>query len=78
MSEFPSMKAKRMLRILMSEPLNYRIKAQRGSHRILVSESYPQLLFAEHHAAEMSPLRVRAMLMGGVKLSEVEALELLK
>lgn len=35
MDDFPSMKAKALLAVLMREPLGYRVTRQRGSHRTL-------------------------------------------
>jgi predicted RNA binding protein YcfA (HicA-like mRNA interferase family) len=78
MSEFPSMKAARLLRLLMSEPLNYRIKRQTGSHRTLVSNSHPQLLFSYHETLELRPFEVRGVLVKQVRLSVTQALELLQ
>ena len=77
-SEFPSMKAARLLRILMSEPLNYRILRINGSHKRLEAKNYPPLSFSWHAGKELAPSEVRKLLLKSVKLSQAEALELLK
>ena len=72
------MKAARLLRLLMNEPLNYRVTRQRGSHRTLTSDNHPQLLFSYHDSKELAPYEVRKLLLKAVRLSRLEALELLK
>jgi len=72
------MKAARLLRLLMNEPLNYRITRQRGSHRTLASNNHPQLLFSYHDSIELKPFEVRGVLVKQVKLSVTQALELLQ
>jgi len=72
------MQAARLLRLLMNEPLNYRIKRQSGSHRILVSNSHPQLLFSYHDSLELKPFEVRGVLVKQARLSITQALELLQ
>lgn len=78
MSEFPSMKARALLRVLMREPLDYRIASQRGSHRRLVALGRPTLFFAHHDRAELAPGIVRNWLVAEVGLTPAEALALLK
>lgn len=78
MSEFPSMKAARLLRILMNEPLNYRLLRVNGSHRILVSDNHPQLTYWPHESKEITPKIVKDYLVRRVGLSVEEALELVK
>jgi predicted RNA binding protein YcfA (HicA-like mRNA interferase family) len=71
------MKAKRLLAVLMREPLSYRIVRQRGSHRTLRAFGRPPLVFAWHDRVEVKPRQVRALLVGQVGLEEAEALDLL-
>jgi predicted RNA binding protein YcfA (HicA-like mRNA interferase family) len=77
MPPFPSIKAKRLLAILMREPLNYRIVRQTGSHRKLVAPGRPALRFAWHDRVELSPGEVRMVLVRQARLEESEALDLL-
>jgi predicted RNA binding protein YcfA (HicA-like mRNA interferase family) len=77
MPPFPSMKAKRLLAVLMREPLNYRVARQAGSHRTLKAPGRPTLTFAFHDREEVPPHLVRATLIGRVGLEEQEALDLL-
>jgi len=72
------MKADRLLRILMRAPLNYRTLRVTGSHRILVSDDYPQLTFWPHHGKEITPKVVKHFFINRVGLSIQEALELLQ
>ena len=72
------MKAARLLRVLMNEPLNYRLLRVTGSHRILVSTNYPQLTYWPHDGKEVTPKIVKYYLVHIVGLSVDEALELLK
>lgn len=76
--QFPSMKAARLLRILMNEPLNYRLLRVNGSHRVLLSENYPPLTYSPHEGKEVTPKIVKHYLVHIVGLSVEEALELLK
>ncbi|HET6447737.1 MAG TPA: hypothetical protein VFG31_01410 [Conexibacter sp.] len=55
MDDFPSMKARRLLAILIREPLNYRVVRQTGSHRTLRAQGRPRVLFAWHDRAESRP-----------------------
>lgn len=71
------MKARRLLAILMREPLNYRVVRQRGSHRTLRAPGRPQILFAPHDGATVSPGIVRKILVRDVGLDEREARRLL-
>lgn len=77
MPRFPSMKAKRLLAILMREPLNYRIVRQRGSHRWMVAPGRKSFSFAYHDRLELKPREVRDVLVSEVGLGESEALDLL-
>ena len=78
MPNFPTMKAHELLRILMKNPLNYRIMRTRGSHRTLISNGRPRILFSYHDSEELSGFKVKKILVNGVGLSESEALEVLR
>ena len=71
------MKARRLLAILMREPLNYRVVRQTGSHRILRAPGRPQFVFAFHARMELKACEVRKVLMKDVGLAERDALDLL-
>lgn len=76
---FPSMKARALLRVLMREPLRYRIVRARGSHRVLRSSAgYPEVLFAFHDGATISPGIVRTILVKDIGLDAVEALAIVR
>jgi predicted RNA binding protein YcfA (HicA-like mRNA interferase family) len=76
--EFPSMDANMLLRILMREPLAYRIVRQKGSHRRLVSANgYRTFTFA-YHSRTVRGFRVREVLVDEVGLTEDEALAILR
>jgi predicted RNA binding protein YcfA (HicA-like mRNA interferase family) len=77
MPSFPSLKAKRMLWILMSEPLGYRIVRQRGSHRILEAAGRRRIIFAFHDRQTLPPGVVRRLLVREAGLDEDAALDLL-
>ncbi len=77
MPPFPSMKAKRLLAILMREPLNYHVVRQRGSHRRLKAFGRPSFTFAYHDRETLSPGEVRDVLVHDVQLDERQALDLL-
>jgi len=77
MARFPSLKAKALLAVLRRPPLAYEVERQRGSHRRLVSATYPPLLFSFHDRADIAPGLVRKILCRDVGLSEAEALDLL-
>jgi predicted RNA binding protein YcfA (HicA-like mRNA interferase family) len=77
MPPFPSMKAKRLLAVLMREPLNYRIVRRTGSHRTLKAPGRPTIVFGFHDRDEVWPVRVRDVLVKQVGLEEAEALDLL-
>ena len=77
MTDFPSMKARDLLAVLMREPLSYKIARQRGSHRRLAAPGRPSLTFAFHDRATVGPGLVRKVLCRDVGLSEEDALKLL-
>lgn len=76
-SDFPSIKARRLLRLLERQPLGYRVVRQAGSHRRLKSPDYPPLTIAFHGKATISGGHVREILVKQVELAEDEARELL-
>jgi predicted RNA binding protein YcfA (HicA-like mRNA interferase family) len=71
------MKARRLLRVLCSEPLNYMVVRQSGSHRRLKADGYPAFTFAFHDGRTLAPREVRTVLVGYVGLAEDDALGLL-
>jgi predicted RNA binding protein YcfA (HicA-like mRNA interferase family) len=77
MAQFPSLKAKRLLRVLQAEPLGYRIVRQKGSHRKLQAAHRPIVVFSFHDGQTIRPSTVRDILCNQVGLSEQEALALL-
>lgn len=77
MRKFPSVKAKILYRVLTTEPINYILKRQKGSHRKLVCEGRKTINFSWHDGDEISGWKVRGLLMDYAGLSEIEALEVL-
>lgn len=77
MDDFPSMKARRLLAILMREPLNYRVVRQTGSHRTLRAPGRPRVLFAAHDRDTIPPGLLRTILVRDVGLDERAARDLL-
>ncbi len=53
MSQWPSIKAKRLLAALLS--LGWQVKRQSGSHRTLSREGWPDVVFAFHDGEEIGP-----------------------
>lgn len=53
MSQWPSIKAKRLLAALLG--IGWTIKRQSGSHRTLVREGWPDVVFAFHDSEEIGP-----------------------
>jgi len=53
MSEWRSSRAKRVLAALQT--IGWRIKRQRGSHRVLAREGWPNYVFAFHDREEIGP-----------------------
>jgi predicted RNA binding protein YcfA (HicA-like mRNA interferase family) len=76
-SDFPSLRARKLLAILMREPLNYRIVRQRGSHRSLAAPGRPNVKFAWHDRVTVGGRLVRHTLVNDVGLEESEARDLL-
>jgi HicA toxin of bacterial toxin-antitoxin, len=65
------------LSILCSDPLNYRVVRQSGSHRRLQADGRPSLTWAFHDRRTLAPGEVRRVLVIHVGLAEAEALRLL-
>lgn len=76
-AQFPSLKAKQLLRILQAQPLGYRVVRQKGSHRKLEAPNRPAIIFAFHDTQTIRPATVRGIFCNQVGLAENEALELL-
>ena len=53
MSQWPSVKAKKVLAALLS--IGWRVKRQSGSHRTLAHDQYPDYVFAFHDGEEVGP-----------------------
>lgn len=78
MAKFPSLKAKRLFRVLGNSPLNYVVIHRVGSHRKLSSlRGYPEIMFAFHDKETVSGSLVRKILCEDVGLGEEEALDLI-
>lgn len=77
MRKLPSVKAKIMYRVLTTEPINYILKKQKGSHRKLICKGRKTINFTWHDSDEISGWKVRVLLMDYAGLSEKDALEVL-
>jgi len=75
--DFPSMKARRLLAILMREPLNYRVVRQTGSHRTLRAPGRPSVTFGFHDRDTVRPRTVKKILCDQVGLESEQARRLL-
>jgi predicted RNA binding protein YcfA (HicA-like mRNA interferase family) len=53
MSEWPSTRAARVLAALLR--IGWRVKRQRGSHKTLEREGWPDVVFAFHDGDEIGP-----------------------
>ena len=53
MSQWPSVKAKRLLAALLA--IGWRVKRQTGSHRTLAREGWPDVVYAFHDNEEIGP-----------------------
>jgi predicted RNA binding protein YcfA (HicA-like mRNA interferase family) len=53
MSQWPSIKAKRLLAALLK--LGWQVKRQSGSHKTLSRSGYPDYVFAFHDGDEVGP-----------------------
>ncbi len=69
------MEGRELFVILGRAPLSYRVQRQKGSHRTLVADGRPRLLFAFHDGDEVPVGLVRKVLMKDVGLSEDEMLD---
>ena len=80
MEQFPSMKARQLLRILQRDPLNYVEVHQRrrGSHRLLRAIGKKDVVFSFHDRITVPPRFVRSLLVTDIGLSEREAIQLLR
>ena len=74
-SDYPSLKAKRLLRLL--ESLGYVIVSTNGSHRKLRCEEHPPLTFAFHDKIEVPSRIVKKILTKDVGLTDEEARSIL-
>lgn len=70
------MRASKLLRVLRRSPSSYEVERQNGSHRRLVSEDYPAVIFAFHDSVTIAPGLVRKVLCKVVGLTQKEALKL--
>lgn len=77
MTQFHSMKAKRLLAVLERKPLGYRVVRRAGSHRRMEADGRPPLTFAFHDKATIPAGLVRKILTKDVGLAEDEARKLL-
>lgn len=78
MSDFPSLKGKKLIKILKRNPLNYEVTRQSGSHKTLESRNYPRLTFSFRDSQEISGGVVSDILIKQVGLSPEEARRLVK
>jgi predicted RNA binding protein YcfA (HicA-like mRNA interferase family) len=76
-ANFPSLKARALLRVLTREPLGYRVMRRSGSHRRLEASGRPPITFSFHDRQTIRPAMVKRILCDQVGLSEEEALKLL-
>ena len=53
MNQWPAVRARRVLAAL--QKIGWRIARQRGSHRVLARDGYPNFVFAFHDAEEIGP-----------------------
>lgn len=77
MAQFPSLKAKKLVRVLEAQPLGYRVVRQKGSHRKLEAPNHPPITFAFHDNQTIRPGTVKDILCSQVGLAERDALALL-
>lgn len=76
--DFPSLKAQKLLRVLLREPLGYEVARQSGSHRKLKSRNgYPDLGFSFHDGATVPSRAVKKILTKDIGLDEEKARELI-
>ena len=53
MSQWPAIKAKRLLAVLLR--LGWRVKRETGSHKVLTRPGWPDFVFAFHNSEEIGP-----------------------
>lgn len=75
---FPSLKARRLLRLLVRELGYSEALGRSGSHRILTAPGRPRLVFAFHDGDEIGGAMVRRILVKDVGLSIDEAKEVVR
>lgn len=76
LSQFPSLKARRLLRVL-TRGLGYEVVRQTGSHRRMEAVGRPPITFSFHDRQTIRPATEKKILCNQVGLSEDEALRLL-
>jgi len=77
--KFPAIKARRLYRILTSEPLNFiLIRSKPGSHRVLENQDGKKIIFAWHDNREISGFELRNLFVMQLGISDTEARRLLK
>lgn len=70
MSQWPSIKAKRLFSILLN--IGWKIKRQSGSHKTLSRDGWPDFVFAFHDSDEIGPkMLVRVAKHTGLKLNDL-------
>ncbi|HEX3392668.1 MAG TPA: type II toxin-antitoxin system HicA family toxin [Solirubrobacteraceae bacterium] len=77
MAQFPSLKAKKLMRVLQAQPLGYEIVRQKGSHRKLAAPNHPTITFSFHDNQTIRPSTVKDILCNQLGLVEQDALALL-
>lgn len=77
MEKSPSLKSKRLLSILTSEPLGYEVVRQVGSHRRMTAPGRPAITFSFHQGATIPGGMVRTILVKQVGLDEDSARRLI-
>jgi predicted RNA binding protein YcfA (HicA-like mRNA interferase family) len=76
-AQFPSLKAKKLLRVLQSQPLGYQVVRQNGSHRKMEALNHPAIVFSFHDSQTIRPSTVKDILCKQVGLAEQDARALL-
>jgi predicted RNA binding protein YcfA (HicA-like mRNA interferase family) len=70
MSQWPSVKAKKLLKALSK--IGWRVKRQSGSHRTLERDGWPDYVFAFHDSEEIGPrILARVAKHTGLKPSDL-------
>ena len=77
MRKFKSLKAAVFYRLLISNPLNYRLTTNKGgSHKTLVAQGRLSITFTWHTGVEISGNTVRKILIKRALLTQEEAYKL--